>query len=170
MHPHDFQQCYGFNMWAGFLDGCVIGPYLLPPNLTGNAFPGTHTAWALGRCATARSSKHVVWLWWHITSFYSCSLGSCGSKIWANLDRSWGPDCLACMFTWPDSAKLLTVGPHEELGLLVPCGVGYGCSGCWTTRYWWSCVREHSTVYALKSLIIISNPSYNWTQNNNNVQ
>ena len=59
-HPHDFQQCYGFNMWAGFLDGCVIGPYLLPPNLTGNAFPEKHTAWALGRCATARASKHVI--------------------------------------------------------------------------------------------------------------
>ena len=34
--PHGFQQSYGFNMKEGFLDGCVIGPYLLPPNLTGD--------------------------------------------------------------------------------------------------------------------------------------
>ena len=37
-HPHDFQQHYGFNMWAGCLDGCIIGPYLLPPNITGDAY------------------------------------------------------------------------------------------------------------------------------------
>ena len=36
--PHGFQQRNCFNMWAGFLDGCVIGPYLLPPNLTGDAY------------------------------------------------------------------------------------------------------------------------------------
>ena len=25
-------------MWVGFLDGCVIGPYLFPPNLTGDTY------------------------------------------------------------------------------------------------------------------------------------
>ena len=35
---HGFQQRYGFNMWAGFLDVCIIGPYLLPPNLTGDPY------------------------------------------------------------------------------------------------------------------------------------
>ena len=56
---------------------------------------------------------------------------------------------LACTFTRPDSARLLPVGSHEELCLrLVPllvqgkiAGAGYDCRECWTTRYWWSCVR-----------------------------
>ena len=38
MRPHGFQQRYGFNMWAGFLHECAIGPYLRPPNLTGDAY------------------------------------------------------------------------------------------------------------------------------------
>ena len=25
-------------MWAGFLDGCVIGPFLLPPNLIDDTY------------------------------------------------------------------------------------------------------------------------------------
>ena len=36
--PRGFLEQYSFNIWAGFLDGCVIGPYLLPPNLTGAAY------------------------------------------------------------------------------------------------------------------------------------
>ena len=36
--PHGFQQCYGFNMCTGFLDGCVTGPYLLLPNLTSDVY------------------------------------------------------------------------------------------------------------------------------------
>ena len=38
------------------------------------------------------------------------------------MDRSWWPDCLAFALTRPDSARLLPVGPHEELGLRDPCG------------------------------------------------
>ena len=41
-----------------------------------------------------------------------------GSKIWANLDRSWWPDCLACTFTRPDSARLLPVGPARSPDLI----------------------------------------------------
>ena len=51
------------------------------------------------------------------SSFYLYGSRSSGSKIWANVDRSWWPDCLASMFTWPESARLLPVRPHEELGL-----------------------------------------------------
>ena len=40
--------------------------------------------------------------------------------IWANVDRSWSPVCLFCTFTWPDSARLLPVGPHEQLVLRDP--------------------------------------------------
>ena len=35
---HGFQERYSLNIWAGSLDGCVTGPYLLPPNLTGAAY------------------------------------------------------------------------------------------------------------------------------------
>lgn len=36
--PHGFQERYSLNIWAGFLDGCLIGPYLLPLNLTGATY------------------------------------------------------------------------------------------------------------------------------------
>ena len=35
---HEFQEWYSLNIWAGFLDGCVIGPYLLQPNLMGATY------------------------------------------------------------------------------------------------------------------------------------
>ena len=35
--PHVFQEQYSLNIWAVFLNGCVIGLYVLPPNLTGAA-------------------------------------------------------------------------------------------------------------------------------------
>ena len=75
-------------------------------------------------CATACASKHVVSARWHTNSFYLCGSRSSESKIWANMDRSWWPDCLACMFTRPDSARLLPVGSHEELGLRDPVDPG----------------------------------------------
>ena len=28
---HGFQEWYSLNIWAWFLDGCVTGPYLVPP-------------------------------------------------------------------------------------------------------------------------------------------
>ena len=31
VHPHEFQEQYSLNIWARFLNGYVIGPYLLPP-------------------------------------------------------------------------------------------------------------------------------------------
>ena len=37
-HAHRFQQCFGINVWAGIVDGCLIGPYLLPPRLTGHTY------------------------------------------------------------------------------------------------------------------------------------
>ena len=50
------------------------------------------------------------------------------------------------------SARHLPVGPHEDLDLRDLCGIwkrpagaGYGSGGCWTTRYWWSCLPEHGT-------------------------
>ena len=36
--PHWFHELYSLNIWAELLDGCVIGPYLLPSNLTGAAY------------------------------------------------------------------------------------------------------------------------------------
>ena len=34
-HVHGFQQRFSVNVWAGILDGHVIGPYQLPSRLTG---------------------------------------------------------------------------------------------------------------------------------------
>ena len=85
-------------------------------------------------CVAACASKHVVSARWRTTSFYSFGSNSSGSEIWANVNRSWWPDCLTCTFTRLDSARLFPVGPHEELGLRDPCGfrgrpsgAGYGC-------------------------------------------
>ena len=36
--PHGFKHRYGLNIWAGFLDGRLIGPYILPQNLTGDVY------------------------------------------------------------------------------------------------------------------------------------
>ena len=71
-------------------------------------------------CATAGVSKHVVFARWRTTSFYSYGSGSYGSKILAKVDKSRWPDCLTCAFTRPDSARLLPVGLHEELGFETP--------------------------------------------------
>ena len=35
---HGSQQCFGINVWASIVDGRLIGPYLLPPRLTGHAY------------------------------------------------------------------------------------------------------------------------------------
>ena len=35
-HAHGFQQRFGINVWADIVDGRYIGPYLLPPRLTGH--------------------------------------------------------------------------------------------------------------------------------------
>ena len=37
-HAHGFQQRFGINVWAGIVDGRLIGPYLLPPHLTGHTY------------------------------------------------------------------------------------------------------------------------------------
>jgi len=37
-HVRGFQHTFGINVWAGILDGHVIGPYLLPPRLTGPTY------------------------------------------------------------------------------------------------------------------------------------
>ena len=66
--------------------------------------PVTRTAWALGRCATACASKHVISARWCTTSFYSYISRSSGSKLWVNVDRSWWPDCLA--YSSPDLTTL----------------------------------------------------------------
>ena len=52
------------------------------------------TAWALGRCATACASKHMVSARWCTISFFTCGPTSSGPTIWATVDRSWWPDCL----------------------------------------------------------------------------
>ena len=110
---------------------------LISPVMHTWIFLNTYTGWALGRCVTAYASEHVVSVQCCTTSFYSCGSRSSGSKIWANVDRSWWPDCLACMFIWSHSARLLPVRPHEELDLRDPCGfrersagAGYSCSRC----------------------------------------
>ena len=36
--PNGFQHRYGLNIWAGFLDGRVIGSYLLPKNITDDVY------------------------------------------------------------------------------------------------------------------------------------
>ena len=146
--PHGFQQHYGF--WMNVLLGhnffhlisrwCVL------------EIPWPHTARALGRCATACVSKHVVSARWCTTSFCCSSFSSSGLKIWANMDRLWWPNCLPCTFTRSASARLLPIGPHEELGLQDPCGFREGSAGTgyvygeyWTTSYCSSCVPEHDT-------------------------
>ena len=37
-HADGFQQCSGINVWAGIVDSRLIGPYLLPPHLTGHTY------------------------------------------------------------------------------------------------------------------------------------
>ena len=139
--PHGFQQCYGFNMWVGFLDACDIGPYLVLPNLTGDAY----RTWISFNIYCMGSWK--MWLQHdgtppHITCDVRGYLDRRFGQMWIGHSGPIG---------WP--AHLLdltpldyfTVVPHKELGLWDPCGfrgrpagAGYGCGG-----YWWSCVREH---------------------------
>ena len=110
-------------------------------------------------CCSASLSSMCHWMCVKTCGFSTMAhhlISACGStsfayKICANVDRSWWPDWLFCTFIRPDPAKLLHVGPHVQHGLLEPCvfrgrpsGACYDCGGYWTTRYWWSCVREHS--------------------------
>ena len=37
-HVHELYQRFGINVWASIVDGCLIGPYLLPPRLTGHTY------------------------------------------------------------------------------------------------------------------------------------
>ena len=111
--------------------------------------PWTHTAWALGRCAIACLSKHVVFcmIVHHLILLVQFEV------IWIKdlgMDRLWCSDCLACRFTQPAPARLHPVGPHEEFAIWDSCefrgrpvGTNYGCGRYWTTRYWWLCVQEH---------------------------
>ena len=55
-HDHGFQQHFDVNMWAGIVDGRLIGPYLLPTCLMGNTFylPARNIGQISGRCVTGR--------------------------------------------------------------------------------------------------------------------
>ena len=37
-HAHGFQQGFAINVWADTADGCLNGPYLLSPCLTGHTY------------------------------------------------------------------------------------------------------------------------------------
>ena len=163
-------------MWAGFLDVCVIGPYFLPPNLTGDAYLNFLELVLHGlfedmplhvhqNCAFSMMMHHLILL----VQF---------EVIW--IDKLWWLGCLTCTFTRPDSARLLPVGPHEELGLKDPCrmrGRPAGTDLCLQqildykilvivcTRIWYI-----GTVYMFKLLVATLSPSYKWTQKKNNVQ
>ena len=66
----------------------------------------------LGRCAAAWVSKHVVQ---HdgAPPHFSLAIRDHLDTIWATVNRSWWPDCLACTFSRLDPARLLPVTLYE---------------------------------------------------------
>ena len=68
--PQGFQQRCGFNMWAGLLEGCVIEPYLLPPNLTGvkRTWISFNTycmgSWKIWHCMCVKPCDSARWQTW----------------------------------------------------------------------------------------------------------
>ena len=71
--------------------------------------------------------------------------------VWGHLGQWFGQKgvCRGGQIAWPAyspnlTARLLPVGPQEELNVQDPCGIigrpadtGYACGGFWTTRYWY---------------------------------
>ena len=45
-HAHGVQQCFGIYVWAGIVDGHLIGPYLLPPRLMDYILSSCKKYWA----------------------------------------------------------------------------------------------------------------------------
>ena len=91
-HALGFRQCFGIKVWAGIVDGLLIGPYLLPPRLTGHTYlPGRSIWWIIGRCVIEHPSTPLVSTRWRTTPFYRCSswstdhLNRCYEQRW--IDR-----------------------------------------------------------------------------------
>ena len=58
--PRGFQEQFGINVWAGIIDGHLIGPYILPYHLTDPRYFARSTGRVIGRFATGTMTAHVV--------------------------------------------------------------------------------------------------------------
>ena len=104
---------------------------------------------------------------------YTCGRRSSGPTIWATVDRSRWPDCLACTFSRLDPASLLPGGhmksfiyetpgaSEEDLLARVMGAADVGGQG--------SMIVSTRTLYGgtesvLTSVLVISSPSCKWTE------
>ena len=158
--------------WAGFLDGCVIGPYLLPSNLTGDAYLNflEHILHGLLEDMPLHGHQNM---WFQ----HDGTPPHFTRAVWSHLDQRFGhtwighggptawPTCLPDMtpldyFLWCHMKSLvyeIPVDSEEDLLVRVMAAVDVGLQGIGDRVY-------VGTVYVLKSLVVTSNSSCKWTR------
>ena len=151
---HGFQERYSLNIWAGSLDGCVTGPYLLPPNLTGAAYlrflegvlHGLLEDVPLDVRQNMRIQHDVApprftrVVRGHLVQRFRQTWIGCGNPIgWPARSPHLNPLDYFLRGHMKSLVFDTSVDSEEDF-----CA-GYGCGGYRTTRYWRSCVREHGT-------------------------
>ena len=124
-HPHGFQQRFGINVWAGIVDGRLIGPYLLPLRLAGHTyFPARTILRIIARCVIGHPSMRLVSIRWRTTPFCKCGWSSPQPTFRAEMDRAKRPDCMASttagfnatqFLRWDHMKSLIHQIPVEDL-------------------------------------------------------
>ena len=142
MCPHGFQQCYGFNMWADVLFGHTFF-HLKSPVMRTWIFLNMY---CIGSWKMSLHVRQNVWfLHDGAPSHFSCHLDQRFGQTWIGRGLIAWPArsptlILLDYFLWSHMKSFVYethVNSEENL-----MEWGCGCSRCWTTRYWWSCVQE----------------------------
>jgi hypothetical protein len=124
------------NFYAGIAGDRLLGPYFLPPRLTGAVYhdiPRSVLPELLQGVDLQTEIQLMLHTWWRCTNFFSCISGNFAQHVSGTLDRTKWTISMACSFPW---FKSLRFSSQET------CKVYCVCS----RSQWWmsrACNNEH---------------------------
>ena len=125
------------NFHGGIAGDRLLGPYLLPPRLTGVVYhniPRSVLPELLQGVDLQTEIQLMVRTWWRCTKFFSCISGSFAQRVSGTLDRTKWTNSMAGSFP---CFKSLRFSSQETSKVYCLCSRSQWCPGLATTNTEW---------------------------------